>query len=136
MIVLVYVDDCILISKGAHLITDFIASLENGPEKYKFTYEGDMEHYLGVEITKSADGSSFTFSQPFLIDRVLNLLAIDQRMTNARDNPVQGPLLSKDVEGPERKASWNYRSAVGMCGYLQNISRPDIAMALHQCARF
>ena len=67
MIVLVYVDDCILISKGANLITNFITSLENGPEKYKFTDEGDMEHYLGVEITKSADGSSFTLSQPFLI---------------------------------------------------------------------
>ena len=57
-------------------------------------------------------------------------------MMNARDNPVQGPLLSKDIEGPERKASWNYRSAVGMFSYFQNSSRPDIEIAVYQCARF
>ena len=31
---------------------------------------------------------------------------------------------------------WKYRSVIGMLGYLQNTSRPDIAMATHQCARF
>ena len=132
MIFLVYVNDCILISKGANLITDFIASLENVPETFKFTDEGDMKHYLGVEITKSAGGSCFSLSQPFLIDRILTLLNIDQHMMNVRDNPVQGSLLSEDIEGPERKASWNYRSAVGMLGYLQNSSRPYISVAVHQ----
>ena len=38
--------------------------------------------------------------------------------------------------GPARKASWKYRDIIGVLGYLQGTTRPDIAMATHQCARF
>ena len=46
------------------------------------------------------------------------------------------PLLHKDLNGLPRKYDWKYRSIVGMYGYLQNSTRPDISMATHQCARF
>ena len=51
MIVLVYVDDCILISRESSTIKKFIESLASGPEGFIFTDEGTMERYLGVEIT-------------------------------------------------------------------------------------
>ena len=51
-------------------------------------------------------------------------------------SPVEKPLLHKDVQGKPRKHSWNYRTAVGMAGYLQGSTRPEISMASHQCARF
>jgi len=31
---------------------------------------------------------------------------------------------------------WKYCTAVGMLSYLQNTSRPEISMAVHQTARF
>ena len=57
-------------------------------------------------------------------------------MTNGRPTPAAEPLLGRDENGPERKYRWNYRQLVGMLGYLQHTTRPDIAMATHQCARF
>ena len=51
LIVLVYVDDCILISKEQSAITAFVQSLHNGPENFVFTKEGTLESYLEVCIT-------------------------------------------------------------------------------------
>ena len=40
MVILVYVDDCILITKESSTMDSFIDSLKNGPEKFVFTDEG------------------------------------------------------------------------------------------------
>ena len=40
------------------------------------------------------------------------------------------------MNGVARKYDWNYRAAIGMLTYLTGSVRPDIAMAVHQCARF
>ena len=50
MVVLVYVDDCILISKEEASIKSFVKSLENGPETFVFTAEGTMDSCLDVNI--------------------------------------------------------------------------------------
>jgi hypothetical protein len=136
IIVLVYVDDCIILSRDKKSIADFIDTLTHGPEKFAFTDEGSIDKYLGVEIERLPDGSGFTMTQPFLIQRVLDAANIDMRMTNSRPTPAVLPLLSRDEEGPERKHEWKYRTLTGMLGYLQGTTRPDISMATHQCARF
>ena len=50
--------------------------------------------------------------------------------------PATKPLLHKDVDGVERKHNCHYRQVIGMLNYLQGSTRPDISMAIHQCARF
>jgi hypothetical protein len=135
MVILVYVDDCVLIGKDSDVIKAFIDSLTNGPENFEFTDEGSMERYLGVDIQKLPN-NEFILRQPFLIQRILQAIGIEPSETNSRPVPVVGPLLSRDLEGPDRKNAWHYRSVIGMLGYLQNSTRPDISMAVHQCARF
>ena len=137
MIILTFVDDCILISKDGAVIKEFIHSLNNGPENFDFTDEGTLSAYLGVDISRLPDGG-FTLSQPFLIDRIITLLQFDPKMTKGvqGNTPASYPLLSKDENGLPRKCSWKYRTAIGMLGYLTGTTRPDIAMAVHQCARF
>ena len=61
---------------------------------------------------------------------------VDADFAGTNNTPAGYPLLNKDENGPARKASWKYRGIIGMLGYLQGTKRPDIAMAIHQCARF
>ncbi len=136
LIVLVYVDDCILLSSNQDSVKDFIKSLEQGPEQFIFTDKGTLQRYLGVEIERSPDGQGVSMTQPFLIQCILDAGDIDVRMTNDCPTPIVGPLLSKDPDGPPKKHDWKYRTLTGMLGYLQGTSRPEISMAVHQCARF
>ena len=50
MIILAYVDDCILISKEALVIQKFISSLKSGTEDFVFTEEGTMNSYLACVL--------------------------------------------------------------------------------------
>jgi hypothetical protein len=134
-IVLCYVDDCIIIGRTESLIDDLIQSLHGGDENFVFTDEGSIDKYLGVDIRK-VDEDSFEMSQPFLIQRITSLLGIDNGRTNKKLTPVGKPLLNKDTDGEPRKYDWSYRGAIGMLTYLTGSVRPDIAMAVHQCARF
>ncbi len=44
--------------------------------------------------------------------------------------------MNKDLDGVPQKYDWDYCGAIGMLTYLTGSIRPDIAMAVHQCARF
>ena len=139
MIVLTYVDDCIIVGTSMKDIDAFIKSMQEGPENFILTDEGDIDKFLGIEIKKLAP-NKFELVQPFLIDRIVTLLGLEnnefESSSNSRSTPVARPVLSKDLEGKPRKLPWKYRTAVGMLTYLQGNSRPEIAMAVHQVARF
>ena len=71
-ICLVYVDDCILISKGSKYINNLIADLMNGAENFDLTDDGDLHNYIGVEFTKHANGW-LEMKQEFLIKRIRSI---------------------------------------------------------------
>jgi len=48
--VLVYVDNCIVISKESGFVDKFVHSLKHGSENFEFTKEGSLENYLGVKF--------------------------------------------------------------------------------------
>ena len=51
-------------------VNDFVKTLENGPENFVLTDEGDVEEILGIEIIQLND-PQFTLSQPFLNNRIV-----------------------------------------------------------------
>jgi len=44
--------------------------------------------------------------------------------------------LDRNVNGKPHAEKWNYRSVIGKLDFLEKSTRPDIAYAVHQCARF
>lgn len=139
MIILTYVDDCIIVGPSMKDIDSFVTSMKEGTENFILTDEGDIDKFLGIEISQ-LDKNRFKISQPYLIDRIVSLLNLNQDelgfQTNPKATPVGKPVLNKDLEGKPRKEEWNYRTAVGMLTYLQGNSRPEISMSVHQTARF
>lgn len=55
---------------------------------------------------------------------------------NPKSTPTDVKPLGKDEHGPACQEKWSYGSIVGMLMYLASNSRPDIAYAVHSCARF
>jgi hypothetical protein len=139
MVLLTYVDDCIIISPSRNSIDRLISSMQSGQENFKLTDEGGVNKFLGVKITR-LDKNSFELSQPFLIDRILNFLGLCNNEfetdANSTSTPIAKGLLHRNLDGKAQKYTWKYRTAVGMLSYLQNTSRPEISMAVHQTARF
>ena len=59
-------------------------------------------------------------------------------MTNcsAQSTPANIKPLGTDPDGDPPTEPWSYASIIGKLNYLANNTRPDIAFATHQCARF
>ena len=134
-IVLTYVDDCLILATTNEVIDKLVKSLKDGKENFDFTDDGDIKYYLGVEFNRSPNGT-IELKQEFLIERIIKALNFDSNELSSKPTPVVKPNLKKDLDGPKRKHSWHYRSVIGMLNYLEKTTRPEIAFAVHQCARF
>ena len=138
MIILVYVDDCIIISQEDFTIQKCFDSMKDTPEGFEFMEEGTTNALLGVEISPFTDGKEFPLSQPFLIDLIIQALDFDPNTTKGATNntPSGYPLLNKDEMVLPGKHLWKYCGIIGILGYFQETTRPDTEMATNQCARF
>ena len=94
-----------------------------------------MEEYLGILITHEENGN-YRMSQPLLIDRIIKSVPSMQGVKSAKTPTAVGNVLTKDIEGEIRKEYWNYRSVIRMLNFLVNCTHPEMAFAVHQCARF
>ena len=141
LILVIYVDDVICFSPTDAAIDSFIKSMqEEEPQSYILEDQGELKDYLGIEIKElpAADGESprISISQPHLINKILTTCGLDGDTVTARSTPAAPgtPMTKSGVY--VRDKPFNYRSAVGQLNYLAATSRPDIAFAVHQCARF
>jgi histone deacetylase 1/2 len=76
-------------------------------------------------------------TQPHLIQSILEDLNLTQAGATSRPIPaLSTKLLGKDLHEPEFDNSFNYRRVIGKLLYLEKSSRPELAYAVHQCARF
>jgi hypothetical protein len=116
-------------------VDSVISSLHEGTENFHLVDQGSIDKHLGLLI-QDIDVTSFEMSQPFLIRRILGLLSLDEHKTKGHETPVGKPLLNKDLGRFPHKHTWLYQGAVGMLNYLGNSIRPELQMAVHQCARF
>jgi hypothetical protein len=128
-IIALYVDDCLIFSPSAAVLETVISALSLD---YQIGDQSSVQDFLGVHITQPTPGS-LHFTQPAFIQSIL------QELNLTPCHPKYTPAISvlhPDHGGHARIEHWNYRSIVGKLTYLAHMTRPDIGMAVHNCARF
>ena len=75
MILLTYVDNCIIFSPSMQSINCLLKSMHDGPANFKLTDEGNVNKFLGIKITKLSK-KFFELARPFLIDHLPQFLGL------------------------------------------------------------
>ena len=126
-------DDGIFFHPNKHVVDEAIAELKESD--LDLEDQGNLSDYLGIhfEFLQSGD---IQMTQPHLINQIIANLGLDNN-SNAKTTPAQSTvILKRGINDPPGKEAFNYKSIVGKLNYLEKGSRPDIAYAVHQCARF
>ena len=132
IIVLCYVDDLLVYAKTDKAIDDFVKRMVD--EDVLLRKEDTAEGFLGVDIKR--DGDKTILTQSGLAERVVSGLGLCSQYSTPVSTPAEQVALPRDLEGVPCSGNINYASIVGMLLYLCGHSRPDIAYAVHQCARY
>ena len=129
----VYVDDGIFIDKNEESIEKAIKDLRK--EGYNVEDIGTLNDYLGVKFEYTED--KLHLKQPHLIDQIVNDVRVMKKKFKAPSIPAKSTCILQRFEKSEPfNKRWHYRSIIGKLNYLEKCTRPDIAYAVHQCARF
>jgi Reverse transcriptase (RNA-dependent DNA polymerase) len=135
----VYVDDTIFAGADSSLLEAEVAALgvSDSTQRHQFHLrnEGEVGAFLGIQITKTGPGEFF-LCQPGLISKALTVAGMSD--SNGVDTPTstKGGALAADLDGAPFDETWSYRTVIGMLMFLSANTRPDIAFAVHQAARF
>ena len=133
MIYVLYTDDSILAGPDCSEIDKTIKQMQ---KILDLTIEGDPNDFLGVNINRT-DNGAIHLTQPHLIDQIMDDLQLTPGKSKAKDTPMQSSkILFRHADAETFDKSFDYRSVIGKLNYLEKGSRPDIAYAAHQCARF
>ena len=130
---LIYVDDGILAGSSETDIEQAIEDLMHA--QFDIEDMGNIKDYLGVQVRRTND-DKFVLTQPHLIDSILEDLHFQQN-TKGKDIPAScEKRLDHDEHLPPHDNDFHYRRVIGKLNFLEKSTRPDIAYAVHQCARF
>ena len=133
---IVYVDDILLFSKDDKEITRVISALQ--AQGVQIRREGSAEGFLGVAVDRVSDGifNKIQMTQTGLTKRIVEALGLCSQYSTSISTPAEAAPLPKDTGGAPATENFNYAAVVGMLLYLSGHTRPDIAFAVHQCARY
>jgi hypothetical protein len=131
-VLLVYVDDAILCGPSQSDIQDILKELGT---LFDITDEGEIDDYLGVKVSRP-DADTIVLTQPHLIQQILDDVGMKPNTKTKGKAAPSSTILRRDLDGEPFDEDWNYRSVVGKLNFLEKSTRPEIAYAVHQCARF
>lgn len=140
VVAVVYVDDILFFSRSEKSIETLMVDLRKAG--LMLEKESDAAGFLGVKIDqlkKDADGNvlEVELTQCGLIDRIIANLGLEGDKQWAMRTPAESskPLV-RDENGAPCLEDFSYASVVGQLLYLAGHTRPDIAYAVNQCARY
>ncbi len=97
--------------------------------------EDDVTGFLGVMMTRTEEGL-LEMSQTGIINRMLNALGLDSKLSTNKWMPVEAKPLTHEVDGEPCQGSFSYSSIVGMMLYLAGHAMPDTACAATSCVPY
>jgi len=138
MILSMYVDDGLVAASSSKVYDDFLTEFK---KEFTISDQGDLHYYLGVKITRDRKLGQTTLSQEQYIE---DLLKRFNMMQGGRDPPTPFEenyhMTSDDACDKTDPANLpqirDYQTIVGALLYLSSNTRPDIAIAVNQAARF
>jgi len=138
MIIVLYIDDCIHWYKDQRILDEFVQSLKDDGDSYNWehTVEGAVSAFLGIDILHNAKKNQYKLTQTGLVDKILEAANMQDCYEKPTPCNPDGKPLRTNKDGPVADQEWSYPSIIGMLLYLASNSRPDIAFAVHQAARF
>jgi hypothetical protein len=128
-----YVDDGIFLGPHAKEIDKAIHDLKNAG--FDIEDKGTLKDYLGVNVEYLSNGK-IKLSQPHLIDQIIHDTGLTSHSRTQSTPARSTKILHRDQYGEPFDDSFHYRSVIGKLNFLEKTTRPDIAYATHQCARF
>ena len=133
-ICLTYVDDCLWFGRDGKALDALIDRMKTERKMDLKVESNDVSAFLGIQFQRH--GSTIELTQHGLIDKIIEATGLQDANSKRTVVPADPKTLGKDANGAPHCESWNYRSVVGQLLYLAGNSRPDIAFAVHQAARF
>ncbi len=131
-LLLICVDDGIMCGASGAEIRTIIKELS---ALFDVTDKGEIGTYLGVKITRPTP-DTIELTQTHLIQQILDDLGMKSNMKTKDKAAPSSTILCRDLNGAPFNESWDYRSVVGQLKLLKKSTCPEIASAVHQCARF
>jgi transposase InsO family protein len=131
MMLVVYVDDVGIAAKRKEDVDAMIVRLRK--KGFELTREGSFSEFLGIKFEK-LDNGSVNMTQKGLINKIIETAGMSD--CNPNWTPASTTPLGSDPDGEPMDEPWNYRSIIGMLLYLTTNTRPDLAFAVSQAARF
>jgi hypothetical protein len=129
----VFVDDGIFVSPHKSEIDQAIADLQKAG--YDIEDKGTLKDYLGVNIEYLSNGK-IKLSQPHIIDQIIHDVGLTPHSRTQSTPARSTKILHRDQFSETFDGSFHYRAVIGKLNFLEKTTRPDIAYATHQCARF
>lgn len=121
--VLIYVDDILIATKSIELIEEIKDGISL---KFDIDDLGEIKHYLGIEITKGADGF-YDLNQSSYINKIAHDFGLsDAKVSNI---PMQVNYGKGTAKGDDGLLTSNkqYQRLIGCLLYISVNTRPDIA---------
>jgi hypothetical protein len=132
LMIVLYVDDAGIAAPMVELIDAFVDGLK--AKGFKLTEEGSFSEFLGIKFEEDTLAGSIIMTQTVLIRKII----ATTKMENCNPNwvPAAKEALRIDPGGKPMEEDWSYPSIIGMLLYPLTNTRPDIAFAVSQVARF
>lgn len=131
-----YVDDGIIISNKPEVISDMLEHL--GKEFEMRSMPADR--FVGIDISRDRDNKTIYLSQTEYINKILEKLnMLECNPTNTPADPsvkLSSSMSPQNEEESSQMKNVPYKELVGCLTHLSHTTRPDIAQALGQVARY